>query len=203
MTDRPKCILWDPPWAEYGGGKRGAQNHYGLLGLGEIAKVAYRAAWPDGSPVFDPAPSAHLWTWATDNFLLDALSLIDQVGFRYVRAIVWVKLAFAAERDVDHLNGPDLARATLQIGLGQYARGAHELLLFATRGRAMVPLPEHRPPSVIFAPRTEHSAKPAEAYEAVERISPGPRVELFARTARPGWRAWGDQAPIGDRDASD
>ena len=40
-----------------------------------------------------------------------------------------------------------------------------------------------------------HSAKPGEFYDLVETVSPGPRLELFARRARPGWDAWGDQAP--------
>jgi len=29
----------------------------------------------------------------------------------------------------------------------------------------------------------------------VEQVSPGPRLEMFARRERPGWDAWGDQAP--------
>jgi hypothetical protein len=48
---------------------------------------------------------------------------------------------------------------------------------------------------VISAPRCEHSRKPDEAYEIIERMYPGlPRIELFARGRRPGWDAWGNQA---------
>jgi N6-adenosine-specific RNA methylase IME4 len=44
------------------------------------------------------------------------------------------------------------------------------------------------------APRREHSRKPDEAYELIERIYPDlPKIELFARNARPGWQAWGNQ----------
>jgi N6-adenosine-specific RNA methylase IME4 len=184
----------DPPWAEYGGGGRGAQNHYSLMALSDIAKTIIRAEWQDRSSVFNPAPSAHLWVWVTDNFLLDGLSLMDQLGFRYVRTFAWVKL-----RDGGITHGETdtitIAEEALQIGLGQYARGAHELLLFGTRGAAMVPLAANRPPSVMFAPRTEHSAKPDESYEVIEAVSPEPRLEIFARRARPGWSTWGDQAP--------
>ncbi|MDR2252657.1 MAG: hypothetical protein LBD97_02145 [Bifidobacteriaceae bacterium] len=28
----------------------------------------------------------------------------------------------------------------------------------------------------------------------MERCSPGPYLELFARYARPGWHTWGDEA---------
>jgi N6-adenosine-specific RNA methylase IME4 len=214
---RDKCILLDPPWEEYGGGARGAQNHYSLMSLSGIAKTILSASWRSIDPVFMPAPDCHLWCWATDNYLLDALSLIDRLGFRYIRTIVWVKIKDAHLEDewwelpavgptaiIDWIIEPNL-----QIGLGQYARGSHELLLFATRGKAMVPAPENRPPSVIFAPRQDHSRKPDQSYELIERISPGPRLEMFARSARPGWRVWGNEAPTdetpiqGERDGQE
>ena len=83
----------------------------------------------------------------------------------------------------------------LQIGLGQYMRHAHELLLLGARGEAMVPEPPDRLPSVIFAPRTKHSAKPKQAYRLIEACSPGPRIEFFAREPRKGWRVWGNEVP--------
>lgn len=169
MTDY-RCIVADPPWPEYGGGGRGAQNHYGLLGCADIARVVLRV------PCFTPATDAHLWVWTTDNYLPAALALIDRAGFRYVRTFCWVKL--------------DSGR--LQIGLGQYARGAHELCLFSTRGAAH--LPDVAPPSVLFAPRTEHSRKPDASFsEWFERVSPGPRLEMFARRPREGWTVWGNE----------
>jgi N6-adenosine-specific RNA methylase IME4 len=50
-------------------------------------------------------------------------------------------------------------------------------------------------PALIVAPRREHSRKPDEQYERIERfVGPGKiLVELFARQCRPGWHAWGDQ----------
>lgn len=196
MTGQSKCILLDPPWLERGGGKRGAQNHYDLMSVADIHRTVMGAVIESEGryfDAFDPAPDCHLWVWVTDNYLLDGLSLIDRLGFRYIRTIAWVKMA---EFDDD---GPsvsiDAARSALQIGLGQYARGSHELLLLATRGKAMVPPPDRRPPSVIFAPRAEHSRKPDESYDLIEQISPGPRVEFFARRDRPGWKHWGNEAP--------
>ena len=56
-----------------------------------------------------------------------------------------------------------------------------------------------RPPSVIISPRREHSRKPDEAYALIERMYPKlPKIELFARDAREGWAAWGNQAPEHD-----
>ena len=43
------------------------------------------------------------------------------------------------------------------------------------------------------APLQEHSVKPAEQYAIIERLSPGPYLELFARRRRPGWDAWGHE----------
>lgn len=200
---RPRCLLIDAPWLERGGGKikRGADRHYPLMGLSDIAKTILRAAWPDSTVVFNPAESAHLWCWTTDNYLLDALSLIDRLGFRYIRTIAWIKVrnhktdGLASTVQISDEKVIDWMREMLQIGLGQYCRGSHELLLFSTRGKAMVPAPENRPPSVIFAPRTKHSQKPDESYELIERVSPGPRLEMFGRRARSGWRCWGAEAP--------
>jgi N6-adenosine-specific RNA methylase IME4 len=42
--------------------------------------------------------------------------------------------------------------------------------------------------------KREHSRKPDQLYEIIEQCSPGPYLELFARTARPGWKAWGDES---------
>lgn len=39
----------------------------------------------------------------------------------------------------------------------------------------------------------QHSRKPDEMFALVERVSPGPYLEMFARRRRPGWAAMGDQ----------
>jgi hypothetical protein len=82
------------------------------------------------------------------------------------------------------------------IGMGYYVRQQHEHLLIATRGDMPTPLPQNRPSSINRARRGEHSRKPDEAYELIERMYPDlPLIELFARgLARPGWAAWGNQA---------
>ena len=37
--------------------------------------------------------------------------------------------------------------------------------------------------------------KPDAAYELVESVSPGPRLELFARRKRNDWHTWGNEVP--------
>jgi N6-adenosine-specific RNA methylase IME4 len=120
-------------------------------------------------------PDAVLFMWAVSPLLIDAFDVLKAWGFSYRTNVVWVKD---------------------KIGLGSWVRAQHELLLIAIRGDFPCPLPANRPPSVIEAPRREHSRKPDEAYEIIERMYPElPKIELFARQAREGWAAWGNQAP--------
>lgn len=166
----------DPAWPEHGGGKvkRGADRHYGLMTVEQIVALPIHRVMAD---------DAHYWLWATDNYLHDAMHVLEARGFRYVRTFQWVKMD----------NG------RLQTGLGQYGRGSHEHLLFGTRGKSAVPPPWFRPPSVILAPRTQHSAKPEAAWQVIEQVSSqrhGPRVEFNCRTPRAGWTGVGHDLGI-------
>jgi len=165
------CLLADPPWHESGGGKckRGADRHYPLLKTPDIIRVMLSAdSWR-------PAPNAHLWLWVTNNYLPDGLHVMKALGFRYVTNAVWAKD---------------------RMGLGQYLRGQHELLLFGVRGRLRGA--SKVTPSLLgggLLRRTKHSKKPEMAYAAIEQVSPGPRVEFFARSLREGWDSWGNEVP--------
>lgn len=118
------------------------------------------------------SPNAHLWMWSTHSHLHDALHVIEAWGFRYVQFAPWIKL---------------------RMGLGHYLRSASEPLLFAVRGRLRV---ERRDLCALIEERsTRHSRKPEAAYRLIEAASPGPRLELFARTRRKGWDAWGNEVP--------
>lgn len=171
-----RTIMADPPWLERGGGKikRGADRHYPLLATRDIPRVMMNA------PLWNPALDAHLYLWATNNFLPDALGVVSTLGFRYITNICWVK---------------DRA------GLGQYFRGQHELLLFAVRGRGFDAKTEDRSitsvldePSVYGSPRGQHSAKPHLFHELVEQRSTGPYLEMFGRgEPREGWQSWGNE----------
>lgn len=197
-----RCIAADPPWNERGGGKstRGAQRHYPLLGTADIPRVMM------ASPLWKPETSCHLWMWATANHLDDAIWVIKRLGFIYKTCRVWVKgetcfkcngkgfvFLDRAQWTVETCGDCDGDGVDLQIGLGQYMRMSHELLLLGTRGSAMVPEPKDRLPSVTVAPRGRHSAKPQAAYDVIERVSPGPRLEMFAREPREGWATWGSE----------
>ena len=113
-----------------------------------------------------------LFLWITNPFLDEAFTVIEAWGFEYRTAATWVK-----------------PRPTT----GTWFLGQTEHLLLAVRGKP--PLPARRRPGLIRTlERQAHSVKPRESYELVESMSQSPRIELFARRARPGWDSWGLEA---------
>jgi N6-adenosine-specific RNA methylase IME4 len=160
-------IYADAPWKmnlDEIGSLKSFEAHYPTMDLAEIAAL----------PVADIAtPDAALFLWSIPAMLPEALEVMSAWGFTYVSQIVWVKD---------------------KIGLGYWVRYQHELLLIGRRGNIPTPPERERPPSVINAPRREHSRKPDEAYELIERMYPElPKIELFARQTRAGWAAWGNE----------
>ena len=66
-------------------------------------------------------------------------------------------------------------------------------MLLAVRGKPLrLAADVHQ---VVIAPIGEHSVKPDEVYRRIERLYPGPYLELFARKQRPNWMCWGDELP--------
>lgn len=178
-----RCILVDAPWPETGGGRRGAQNHYPLI---KRAKDIAPAIMTSG--VWAPAGSCHLWMWAPSRTWM-AMQVISALGFSQVTFVPWVKV----HRDDPTRTVP---------GLGRYMRHDSELLLFATRGPAQMPDTAYPRQAIltlgsglgaILASKREHSRKPDEQYDLIEQVSPGPRLEMFARHPRDGWDCWGDE----------
>lgn len=83
-------------------------------------------------------------------------------------------------------------------GVGFYFRNVAEMLLFGVRGKNARTLPPGRSQvNMIETRKREHSRKPDEQYPLIEACSPGPRLELFARGERRGWKVWGNQADAG------
>jgi N6-adenosine-specific RNA methylase IME4 len=166
-----RTIVADPPWA---------YDRAGGLGNGRAAADQYPTMTPDAIrdlPVESYADGdAHLYLWVT-NLKLDEAGAFDIVrawGFRYVTMLTWHKLGAP--------------------GMGWYFRGDTEHVLFGIRGSLPIP-PAIRESNHFAASRTGHSAKPDRFYELVERVSPGPYLELFARRRRYGWDVWGNEAP--------
>jgi N6-adenosine-specific RNA methylase IME4 len=117
------------------------------------------------------ADNAHLYLWVTNGFLREGLDLLQSWGFDYKTMLTWVKP---------------------QIGLGNYFRSATEHVLFGLKGS--LPTQGKETANWFKADRTKHSQKPELFYDIVEKVSPEPWFEMFARRTRFGWTTWGDQA---------
>jgi N6-adenosine-specific RNA methylase IME4 len=69
-----------------------------------------------------------------------------------------------------------------------------ELVLFGVRGKnARTLAPGRRQVNYLCTRKGAHSVKQIELYRIIEACSPGPYLELFARSRRPNWTAWGDE----------
>jgi N6-adenosine-specific RNA methylase IME4 len=120
------------------------------------------------------ADDAMLFLWCPAPKLAEGIGVIAAWGFRYRTCLVWVKPS---------------------VGPGYYVRCHQELLLVAMRGSIPASAEVDRPDSVMEAPRGNHSEKPTLAHELIERAYPDlSKVEMFVRSGRDGWVAWGDQA---------
>lgn len=190
-------VVADPPW-DYSrklsgggtsgyspvhpskGGNRGAANHYLTLSLDDLLQL----------PVKDVvAEKAHLYVWTTGAFIVEAHRLAEAWGFAPKGVIPWIKVKRDAARHVKQADG-DL-NAAVRMGMGLYLRWASEFVVFAVRGKLSAL--RHDVNGVVFAERQAHSEKPDEFYKLVEAVSPGPRLELFGRTLRPGYEVWGNE----------
>lgn len=133
-------------------------------------------------PVADQLkPTAHLYLWVPNALLPDGLEVLRAWGFDYKSNIVWHKV---------RKDGGSDGR-----GVGFYFRNVTELLLFGVRGKnARTLAPGRSQVNLVATRKREHSRKPDEQYDLIERCSPGPFLEMFARGSRPGWTTWGNQA---------
>src|SRR6185312_6675930 len=131
-----------------------------------------------------------LFLWATDPLLPKAMELIDAWGFEFKTvAFYWVKLNSAARSDTSYFTG-----------LGYWTRANPEQCLLATRGK-----PSRRAKDVrklIVDRRREHSRKPDQVRDRIERLVEGPYIELFARETKKGWDCWGNQTGLFDNGAA-
>lgn len=174
-SDKYGTIVADPPWHYAAMPKGGAKP--GTMSKGQ--PLPYPSMTVDAIcalPVADlAAPDCVLWLWTTNKYLPDAFTVVDAWGFTYKQTIVWAK------------NNP--------MPVGSVAPSAAEFLMVAKRGK---PSTEWVwPSSVIVTPRPpnrRHSTKPEVFLDLIEKCSPGPRLEMFARRNRIGWSTWGNEA---------
>ena len=148
-------------------------NRYGTMDLTEIMEL------PVAQVVKE---KAHLYLWVPNALIPDGLEVMRRWGFTYKTNLVWYK----TRKD----GGPD------GRGVGFYFRNVTEVLLFGIRGTSNRTLkPGRTQTNIIVSRKREHSRKPDEQYGLIERCSPGPFLEMFARHGRKNWTAFGNEMP--------
>lgn len=172
-----QTILADPPWQFQNRTGKMAPEHkrlsrYPTMTLQDICDLPVEAI--AGDP-------AHLYLWVPNALLPEGLKVMEHWGFNYKSNIIWYKI----RKD----GGPD------RRGVGFYFRNVTEVLLFGVRGKnARTLAPGRSQENIISTMKREHSRKPDEQYDLIERCSFGDRLELFARGRRKGWTVWGNQS---------
>lgn len=187
LTETPQAgrygvIYADPPWKfalrSALGAEKSPEAHYPCMDLDAIKAL----------PVGEAAgPRCFLFLWTTWPFLAETFGVVDawsdpDAPWQYVSGGSWHKKT---------VNGLDA------FGPGYTFRTSSEpLLLFRKRDPRWHSKSERNSWTTgeayaVDAALREHSRKPDATIESIERATRGPRLEMFSRSDRPGWDAWG------------
>jgi N6-adenosine-specific RNA methylase IME4 len=178
---RAASIYADPPWpwrtwSPQGRLHTGADQHYGLSEVSAIkARPVARIA----------AVNAVLVLWCTGPHIAVGthVEVIRAWGFEpSTIAFVWIKQTKSGDG--------------LHTGTGFWTEANAEVCFLAARGEPKrLAMDVHQ---VVMAPVGEHSAKPEEVRRRIERLLPGPYLELYGRTPVDRWTVWGNEikAPL-------
>lgn len=166
------AILADPPWAydmrSEKGHAKSPEAHYDTMPPDAIKDL------PVGQLA---APDCLLFMWSTWPHLPLAMEVIGAWGFSYKTGGAWVKRTPSGKP---------------VFGTGYLFRSATEPFLIGTIGNPAIRSRSVR--NLIDAVRREHSRKPPEAREIVDRLLPDVwACELFAREPWAERDVWGNQ----------
>lgn len=165
-------LVIDPPWPISMAGQfktrrsRPSELNYKTMSLDEIKLLPIQEI---------VAPGGHVYLWCTNKTLRDAYEVLDGWGLRFHQVLVMTK------------------PSGMTPSLG-YVFGT-EFCLLALNGRPMQKFTGIGALNHFSSPPKagNHSAKPDHFYSLVEKMSPGPYADIFARRKRDGWSVWGDE----------
>jgi N6-adenosine-specific RNA methylase IME4/ParB-like chromosome segregation protein Spo0J len=141
----------------------------------ESAKTPYPAMSLDELKAL-PVPrllgdEGFVWLWTTNAMIEEAFACVRAWGLVPKTMLTWAK------------DRP---------GTGHWLMGQTEHAVLAVRGSPR--LTAVGATTLLQAPTRNHSEKPQAFYDLVERMCPGPRLDMFARGRRKGWTSWGSEA---------
>jgi len=171
-------VLMDPPWSY-----TGQQDKWGA------ASKFYTTMTDDDLRSLDVQsllkPSSVVFMWATCPRLDAAMDLLRSLGLVYRGvAFVWVK----TKKDGTPIGAqgvrPSIIKPTTELVIA----GS-----LTKKGRPMK-LMDESVRQVVMAPKQEHSRKPDDIHERIDRLYPGgDKLEMFARRPYEGWDVWGNE----------
>lgn len=187
VPDGYNVILCDAPWKTKAGrqlqGYRMGEGKQKFVALNNKARdLSYPTMSVKEIKALDvksiSADNAHLFFWTTNQYLPQAFEIIKEWGFKYSTTLVWAKKPMGG-------------------GLGGTFGVTTEYLIFATKGKLKSC---ERIIGTWFEVKRKyvngypcHSKKPDFFYELIEKVSPGKRLEMFARNNRKGWDVFGNE----------
>ena len=177
-TTTHDVILIDPPWSYTGQQDKwgAAAKFYDTMTDRDIYNLPLTSLLNKPNVVF---------VWATGPKLHKAIRAIQKwkLSYRGV-AFVWIK----TKKDGTPI-GAQGVRPSVVKPLTEFVLVASTQL----EGRPLK-LSSESVVQTIFAPKREHSQKPDEVMERIEQMYPEySKLEMFARTPRDGWGAWGNE----------
>jgi len=171
-----RTIVADPPWQPTLGAtwesrmrdKAGPQRFYDTLTVEQI--IAHKPKI---------AEQAHVYIWCLTAHVDWGYTVAKAWGAEPITLLTWKKPGLGAGRFRCNTEHVLVARVGPRAGnpFGQGGRHAQ-----ATDG------------TLFEWPRGRHSEKPQGFFDLVERLSPEPRIEMYARQPRDGWDVWGAEA---------
>ena len=171
-------IYADPPWPWDGWGKLGRimscpDHHYGLSTIEDIKALPVARLAAD---------SCALLMWCTWPHITIGNHVPIMMAWGHkpsTAAFLWAK--------------QNPSGKGLHNGQGYWTLANTEVCFIATKGSPLrLANDVHQ---VVLAPVGEHSAKPEEVRRRIERLFPGPYLELYGRKPVPGWTVWGNEVP--------
>lgn len=116
---------------------------------------------------------AHLWLWCLNQHIDWGYEVARAWDFEPVQLLTWQKPG---------------------LGVGRFQCNTEQVLVARKGSRHGNPFGATGGTGFNW-PRGRHSAKPDEFYDLVERVSPGPYLEMYGRRVRDGWVVLGDEVP--------
>ncbi|MDM9580095.1 MT-A70 family methyltransferase [Nostoc sp. GT001] len=184
-----QCIVIDPPWFyRLRNQDKTHRNriNYKPMHIEEILSLPV--------PDLSDRTGSILWLWFTNNHMIEAAQCLQTWGFELKTILTWEKVTKDSTKT--------------HLGVGHWLRNSTEHCALGVRGnvKAFAGRTLTNQSSILHSPRREHSRKPENFYQLVDKLCPDiTKLEMFARSSRIGWDCWGDEAlkfdqPVEERD---